>query len=363
MAWPDEPWVLNGADVRISIVGFDDGSQATVTLAGHPVAGINSDLTSLVDVTAAAPLPENFGIAFMGDTKGGAFDVSAEVAREWLALPLNPNGRPNDDVLKPWFNGLDVTRRPRGMWIIDFGVDMTESEAALYEAPFRHVEQNVKPERQKNKRESYRRKWWIHAEPRPRMRQALSGLDRSIVTPTVAKHRLFTWQERTALPDHQLIVFARQDDYFFGVLQSRAHEVWSLRAGTWLGVGNDPRYTPTTCFETFPLPWSPGQEPWRDPSLHAIVNAAHELHVRREAWLNPPDATEAELKKRTLTNLYNARPAWLAAAHGALDRAVWAAYGWDDLEPQETPDEEILGRLLQLNRERPAGRTAVGCTK
>jgi hypothetical protein len=121
--------------------------------------------------------------------------------------------------------------------------------------------------------------------------------------------------------------------------------------GTWLGKGNDPRYTPTTCFETFPLPWPPGQEAWRDPRLHAIANAAHELNDRREAWLNPPDASDADLKKRTLTNLYNTRPAWLAAAHAALDRAVWTAYGWED-DSAETTDEEILGRLLALNGER-----------
>jgi type II restriction/modification system DNA methylase subunit YeeA len=154
------------------------------------------------------------------------------------------------------------------------------------------------------------------------------------------------------LPDSQLIVFARQDDYFFGVLHSRAHEVWSLRMGTWLGVGNDPRYTPTTCFETFPLPWPPGQEAWRDPRVHAIAQAARALDAARTAWLNPPDADEATLKKRTLTNLYNQRPTWLAQLHAALDRAVWSAYEWDDPDPAEVPEDEILARLLALNLER-----------
>jgi hypothetical protein len=89
-----------------------------------------------------------------------------------------------------------------------------------------------------------------------------------------------------------------------------------------------------THFETFPLPWSPGQEAWRDLRLHDIVDAAHELNDLGEKWLNPPDASAAGLKKRTLTNLHNAGPAWLAAAHTALDRAVWAAYGWDDLDQE-----------------------------
>jgi hypothetical protein len=117
-------------------------------------------------------------------------------------------------------------------------------------------------------------------------------------------------------------------------------------------VGNDPRYTPTTCFETFPLPWPPGQEAWRDPRVHAIARAARALDAARTAWLNPPDADEATLKKRTLTNLYNQRPTWLAQLHAALDRAVWAAYEWDDPDPAEVPEDEILARLLALNLER-----------
>ena len=184
------------------------------------------------------------------------------------------------------------------------------------------------------------------------MRVGVSKLDRFIVTPTVAKYRLFAWITGDVLPDHQLIVFAREDDYFFGVLHSRAHELWSLRMGTWLGKGNDPRYTPTTTFETFPFPWAPGKEPIDDPRVVAIAEAAKALNEAREAWLNPPDASEAELKKRTLTNLYNARPTWLVQAHARLDCAVWAAYGWDDPDSADVDDETILTRLLALNQER-----------
>ena len=191
----------------------------------------------------------------------------------------------------------------------------------------------------------------------PGLRNAIEGLDRYIGTARNARHRIFVWLSAETLPDSQVIAFARQDDYFFGVLHSRAHEVWSLRLGTWLGVGNDPRYTPTTCFETFPLPWPPGREPWRDPRLHAVAEAARELDERRRAWLNPEGADLAELKKRTLTNLYNQRPAWLAHLHDALDRAVWAAYGWED-DPGATDDEAILARLLALNGERAATGTA-----
>ncbi len=150
-------------------------------------------------------------------------------------------------------------------------------------------------------------------------------------------------------------MFLRDDDYFFGVLHSRAHEIWSLRMGTWLGKGNDPRYTPTTCFETFPLPWPPGQESPDDPQVQAIAEAARTLNEQRERWLNPEGASETELKKRTLTNLYNARPNWLDLAHKRLDHAVFAAYGW----PEDITDEEILARLLALNLERAGGAAAL----
>jgi len=236
-------------------------------------------------------------------------------------------------------------RRSQDNWIVDFGIDMPVDEAALYEAPFEYVKKHVKPTRASNPRRRYREYWWIHTEPRPGMRAAIESLARYVCTPTVAKHRVFVWADQSVLPDHQLIVFARDDDYFFGVLHSRAHEVWSLRMGTWLGVGNDPRYTPTTCFETFPFPRP------TDEQRDEIGAAAKALDDLRRAWLDPPDADEATLKKRTLTNLYNQRPTWLSNAHARLDRAVWAAYGWPE-PPAETDDETILTRLLALNLER-----------
>ncbi len=115
-----------------------------------------------------------------------------------------------------------------------------------------------------------------------------------------------------------------------------------------MGAGNDLRYTPTTCFETFPLPWPPGEEPEGDPLVEEIAQSARRLDELRRNWINPKDADEKELKKRTLTNLYNARPTWLANAHTRLDQAVFAAYGW----PPDIPDEEMLKNLLALNRER-----------
>lgn len=352
----DREWIQEGAAVRVSMVGFDNGTEQTRLLDGQPVEQINPDLTADVNLTAAKQLAENADISFMGTTKGGAFDIPPEIAEEMLAAPLNPDGRPNSDVVKLWLNGKDVTARSRGYYIIDFGVDMPMEEAAQYELPFEWVKKHVYPTRKKNRQKSYREKWWILAASRSGMRTALKDLTRYIATPTVSKHRLFVWLDSSILPDHQLIVFARDDDYFFGVLHSQAHEAWSLRQGTQLrekSSGN--RYTPTTTFETFPFPWAPGAEPEGDPHYQAISEAARELNDQREAWLNPersPNQEEASyqaaLKKRTLTNLYNAMPEWLRLAHEKLDRAVFAAYGW----PYPLEEEEILRRLLALNLER-----------
>lgn len=127
--------------------------------------------------------------------------------------------------------------------------------------------------------------------------------------------------------------------------------MWSLRAGPQHGVGNDPVYSVGACFETYPFPWPPGTEPTADPRVVAIAEAVRRLVELRDRWLNPPDLAEAELKKRTLTNLYNARPTWLANAHAALDRAVTDAYGF----PHDLADDDLLARLLALNVERAGG--------
>lgn len=351
MAWGDRKWYQEGAAVQVSMVGYDNGSEQLRALDGATVTSINANLTSNLDLTKATRLQENAGLAYMGDTKGGAFDLAPELAAAMLAAPRNPNGRPNSDVVKPWVNGLDITRRPRGMHIIDFGIDMSQADAALYELPFAHVEREVKPERMKNNRAAYRERWWIHVEPRPAMWRALKPLSRFIGTPNLTKHRIFAWIYPPTVPDHQLIVFARNDDYFFGVLHSRIHELCARAMGTQLREAESGfRYTPSTTFETFPFPWPPGQEPQGDPRVEAIAAAAARLVELRDRWLNPEGATPAELKARTLTNLYNQRPTWLANAHAALDAAVLAAYGW----PADLGDEAILERLLALNLERAA---------
>lgn len=251
---------------------------------------------------------------------------------------------------------------------------MDEEEAALFETPFSHIRAKVKPEREKNNRETYRRFWWRHVESRQGMWAALAGRLVDIVTPTVAKHRLFAWLQVPVCPDHQLIAIARDDDTMFGILHSRFHEVWSLRLGT--SLEDRPRYTPSTTFETFPFP--EGLAPNVSASAYAgdsravkVAYAAKGLNQLREAWLNPSDLVKRVpevvsgfperilpvdekaatiLKKRTLTNLYNERPAWLANANRDLDAAVAAAYGW----PATISEDEALARLFALNQSRGA---------
>ena len=375
-AWSDEPWVIDGAAVRVSLVCFSRGDESVsgARLDGQSVDEIHTDLTARrggagVDLTGVRRLPENAGAAFMGDTKGGPFDVTGDQARTWLRLPANPNGRTNADVLKPWMNGMDLTRRPAGKWIVDFGWAMSTGDAALYEEPFRWVQERVYSMRQRNRRDAYRDYWWRHVEPRQGMWRALDGLSRYIATARVAKHRLFGWCDARICPDSQLIVIARDDDTTFGILHSRFHELWSLRLGT--SLEDRPRYTPSTTFETFPFPDGltpdvPAADYAGDPRAAAIADAARRLAALRDRWLNPPewvewvdepvpgypkrpaarneDAAKA-LRKRTLTNLYNARPQWLADAHAALDTAVAAAYGW----PADISDGDVLFELLTLN--------------
>ena len=394
-AWSDEAWVNDGAAVRVSLVAMGHSPQAPV-LDGKAVERIPADLAdhggAVVDLTQARALATNRRCAFIGGMKKGLFDVPGSLAREWLQLP-NPNRQSNAVVLQPWLNGLDITRRPADNWIIDFGIDRSESDASLFELPFSHALHVVKPARDDVRNELERSRWWLHARPAPDLRSAVSSLKRFIATARVAKHRLFVWLEMPVIVDGQLVATARTDEATFGALHSRFHELWSLRLGT--SLEDRPRYTPTTCFETFPFPagLTPADtahqrteaidggvlipaglaEPVRSHA-EAIARAAQRLVALRDAWLNPPEWTERipevtplgmdsspypdrivarpgfekEVAKRTLTNLYNQRPAWLAQAHEALDTAVAAAYGWRDYT-NTMPDDEILRRLLALN--------------
>jgi type II restriction/modification system DNA methylase subunit YeeA len=351
MAWSDREWILDGATVHVSIVGFDTGIEQIVCLDGESVSSINSDLTAGVDLSKAHTLKENDNLSFQGVVLRGSFNITFEQAQEMLAAVGNPNGRPNSDVIKPRCIAKDITSRSSHSHVIDFGVDMPMEEAAHYTVPFEYLKKNVYPVRQRAKQALAREKWWLHWRSRPALRAALAPLSRYILTPRVSKHRLFVWIDRTTIADTATVAIARDDDYFLGVLHSKLHELWARRTGTQLRDAESGfRYTPTSTFETFPFPWPPGQESTEAPRVQAVAQAARELVEKRDRWLNPEGATEKELKKRTLTNLYNQRPTWLDLAHRKLDEAVLDAYGWS----HDLSDEEILERLLALNLERAA---------
>jgi hypothetical protein len=194
MAWADEPWTLDGASVRVSLVCFARTFEGSVRLDGAEAPIIHPDLTAgQADLTTAKPLAENRKVAFNGVQKTGPFEVPGEMARVWLLLPSNANGRPNSDVLKPYWNGIDVTRRQRDSWIVDFGPDSSEAESSFFAAPFGYALRTVKPVRVVNKLEPLRRLWWRHWRPRAEMRAAIGSMMRCIVTPEVSKHRVFAW--------------------------------------------------------------------------------------------------------------------------------------------------------------------------
>ncbi|MHB8959290.1 MAG: class I SAM-dependent DNA methyltransferase [Candidatus Limnocylindrales bacterium] len=334
----DDRWVLSGAAVHISFIGQDDGSEVGRELDGRAVSVINPDLTSGVDVTQARPLHANLGIAFTGDQLSGPFQVDARRAAEMLASP-NADGRRNSDVLRRWVSGEDLVQRDSGKWVVDFGVGMSEHEAALYEAPFEYVAAVVRPMREASRLRGV--PWWQHKRPAPDMRAAVWSRTRFLATSNVAKHRIWVWLKPETLAGHACTVVASDDDYMMGILQSRPHERWSRATGTQLREAESgARYTPRTCFDTFPFPPEPTPE-----QRARVGEAARRLVELRDGWLNPPDLAPADLEKRTLTNLYNQHPTWLANAHADLDAAVLAAYGW----PLDLADSDLLEHLLVLN--------------
>jgi hypothetical protein len=332
-AWGDEAWVNDGAAVRVSLVAFGASEQVPM-LDGVEVTVVHSDLSAgsstALDLTQAERLPANAGVSFQGPVLIGKFDVEPELGREWLCDP-NPNGRPNSDVLRPLSNGKDIVARPRGAWVIDFD-GRSSLDACLFEKPFSYVQTHVQPTRATNPRVNRRERWWIHGETGAGWRAATESIERFVATSRVAKFRTFVWFPAVCWPSDAVVGIARADDTTFGLLHSRFHELWSLRMGT--SLEDRPRYTPTTCFETFPFPagltpadtalqqteatasgalipagLSDAADPPPQPSpqrgegakpgaatlkAHATrtAEAAARLNALRENWLNPQEWTE-----------------------------------------------------------------------
>jgi len=385
----DRDWILDGAAVHVSMIGFDDGSTKDRLLDGKPVEIIHANLTSLSDTTTSKTLTVNLKICFIGTKKAGKFEIAESQAITWLRSP-NTHGKPNSDVLRPWVNGNSLVTVRQQKWIVDAGVSMPLAEMAGYEKPFSHVVKFVKPDRDKNNEPRTKENYWIHKRPGPDLRAALSHLTRCVAVVRHSKHLIFSWLNTAVLPDDGIQIFARTDDLFFGIVASRVHAAWAFAQGTQVREKESGfRYTPQTCFEMFPFPRAtPRQEA-------AISAAAKDLDDLRERWLNPPEwsmiemlefpgslggpwqryldkktidqntgigtvryprlsprdaGCAAKLKERTLTKLYNEGPAWLGLAHKRLDDAVAAAYGF----PADLSDSGIVEKLLAINLSRAA---------
>lgn len=258
--------------------------------------------------------------------------------------------------IREYRNGKDLTNRPRDVLVIDLFGLTADKVRNRYPEVYQHVFTTVKPERDQNNRASRRERWWLFGETNPKLRKQLDGLPRYIATVETSKHRFFQFLDASILPDNMLVAVAHDDAYVLGVLSSRIHVIWALALGGRLGVGNDPRYNKTRCFETFPFPDATEEQ------QGAVRALAERLDAFRKERL-------AEHPALTMTALYNVLEdvragralsakgkavfeqglvATLLSLHDDLDAAVAAAYGW----VAGLPMQEILARLLELNARR-----------
>ncbi|HWA91146.1 MAG TPA: DNA methyltransferase [Rhizomicrobium sp.] len=372
LAIPDHPWTKatkDAAAVRIAITvatsGLREGILRQVVSESQldtdePKIGfiertgkINADLTIGADITKSTPLVANEALCSPGvKLHGDGFIVTRERA---LALGLGRR-RDLEHHIKAYRNGRDLTARSRDVMVIDlFGLDEAEVRQK-YPEVYQHLLATVKPERDRNNRPSYREKWWQFGEPRRELRPALSGIKRYIATVETMKHRIFQFLDTDVLPDNMLVAIASDAAFHLGVLSSSAHIAWAIRSGGRQGVGNDPRYSKTRCFDPFPFPDATAT------AKMGIAALAEELDMTRKLVLaNNPDLT--------LTALYNLLEAVRTGAqlspkerglcdrgcvlifkelHDQIDTAVLNAYRW----PATLATDAIVERLVDLNRER-----------
>jgi len=386
-AWTDEEWILEGAQLRTSIICFSKIYNSLKEVDGSIVENIDSSLSSSKNnVSTLMNQGSNSGICYLGIQKSGPFEVDRAVLSGLLNQPINPNKKYNSEIIRKYYNGDDFMGRDRDMWIIDMFSVSSEYEASLFEKPFAYLlsapysensDVTLRQYRSSVRDKHAREKWWQPYWPRPELRLKISSMKKYLATPETPTYNVFRLINAAILPDKNLIVIAREDYPTFGILSSIFHSYWISILGS--PYGNHPtarRYNSSRIFETFPFPDGltpdlPASAYADDPRAQAIAAAAKELDEKREAWLNPPDLVKivpevvpgypdrilpkndkaaAELKKRTLTNLYNQRPAWLDMLHKRLDAAVAAAYGW----PADISEEEALAKLFALNQERAA---------
>lgn len=387
-ALPDHPWVdgADGAAVRIAMTvcaaGQREGRLLTVqeeqpaehgevqVLLAEQHGLIHPDLRVGANVAKAAKLRANSNLSNRGvQLIGSGFIVTPEQAAS-IGLGSIPA---LERHIREYRNGRDLTSRPRGAMVIDmFGLNADEVRAR-YPAAFQWIYERVKPERDakgfSKDGASYARLWWLHGKPRPEMRRQLAGLTRYIATIETSKHRTFQFLDQSILPDNMLVAVASQDALHLGVLSSAVHVHWALAAGGRLGVGNDPRYNKTRCFETFPFP--DNDTGLTDELASRIRQLAEQLDAHRKAQ----QAAHPDLKLTVIYNLLeklrNGEPltpkekvlhaqglvAVLQTLHDELDAAVLAAYGWADLT-LANDTETLLSRLAELNASRASEEAA-----
>ncbi len=305
-----------------------------------------------------------------------SFLLEADEARKIVQLPINPNGRTNEKVVRPFIVGDDLIVGRGNRYIIDF-TGLTEIEAALFQGPYEKL-LPVRQHREKMNQPEAFKTWWLPWNNRTALRKYID-LNDYIATPRNGKQRVFVKVAARVVPDCEIVAFSRSDNVTLGILSSKFHERWAMNTCSFFGVGNTPRYSHKSTFETFPFPEGltpniPAADYAGDPRAIKIAAVAARLNELRENWLNPADlvkrvpevvagypdrilpineAAAIILKTRTLTKLYNERPAWLSNAHKALDEAVAEAYGWgDDWRAGHLTEDEILARLFKPNQQR-----------
>ena len=273
-------------------------------------------------------------------------------------LVRSPDLVGSSPLLKPFLSNKDVVQKSRNLFIIDtYGLD-EKTLRTNHPQIFQRIYDRVYNFRQQSRRPAYKEKWWIFVEPRSDFRKAKESLDRYIATPEVATHRPFIFVDSDVVPDASLYAVASDDAFILGVLSSRIHCIWAVKAGGRMGVGNDPRYQNRICFDPFPFPAATEEQ------RAAIRDLAEELDTHRKHVL----AEHADL---TLTGLYNVMEKLKAGEaltdkeqdiherglvsvmrhlHERIDATVAEAYGW----PADLADQDILARLVALNQERRA---------
>jgi len=367
--WSNEKWEVNGAAVTVAIINIARESDKPPMLDDVEVRGVHPNLTPDIidgypDTSNVPRLKNNKGRSAQGvipraeikrkhkeelGLPDATFNLTASQAEELLAMPVNPNGRTNQDVIKRYVIADDITSAREPRFIVDF-TGMTEAEAELYEAPFEHI-QNVKLHRAQMNQALALQTWWLFWRQRKKLRSAMSEVDRVLVIPRHSKHLIIHFEDPAIIPDSAIIVVPREDWVSFGILQSRPHQLWVRLNGSTLETR--PRYVPEEGFETYPFPLglTPNLLPddYENAFSSELSAAASKLFELRENWVIAPTSNGGE--KRARRELHDLNPPWFQRANDRLNDAVLRSYGWIDESQnhEDLNDAEIITLLFEEN--------------